>query len=82
MREENGKKKKREEEEKRRRKEKKKGEEKVKVRRGSGRQKGPIRRETQSQSDIICHSYTDSYQPTDNKWSSNKNNDRIKKRQF
>ena len=50
-----------EEEEKRRRKEKKKGEEKVKVRRGSGRQKGSIRRETQSQSDIICHSYTDSY---------------------
>ena len=27
------------------------------VRRGSGRQKGPIRRETQSQSDIICHSF-------------------------
>ena len=64
MREENGK--------------KKKGEEKVKVRRGSGRQKGPIRRETQSQSDIICHSYTDSYWPTDNKWS----NYRIRKRQF
>ena len=42
-------------------KEQKKGEEKVEVRRGSGRQKGPIRRETQSQSDIICHSYTGTY---------------------
>ena len=52
----------------RRRKEKKKGEEKVVVRRGSGRQKGPIRRETQSQSDIICHSYTDSHWATDDKW--------------
>ena len=71
-----------EEEEKRRRKEKKKGEEKVKVRRGSGRQKGPIRREIQSQSDIICHSYTDSYWPTDNKWSNYRNKNRIRKRQF
>ena len=62
----------------RRRKEKKKGEEKVKVRRGSGRQKGPIRRVTQSQSDIICHSYTDSYWPTD----SYRNKNRIRKRQF
>ena len=66
----------------RRRKEKKKGEEKVEVRRGSGRQKGPIRRETQSQSDIICHSYTDSYWPTDNKWSNYRNKNRIRMRQF
>ena len=59
-------------------KEQKKGEEKVEVRRGSGRQKGPIRRETQSQSDIICHSYTDSYWPTD----SDRNKNRIRKTQF
>ena len=50
----------------------------VVVRRGSGRQKGPIRRETQSQSDIIFHSYTDSYWPTD----SDRNKNGIRKRQF